>query len=109
MFYRLVGLPMFILFLGASEHVAACDLKLEPSPVFGGSCKVLVGYYDDKKVGPFHVNLPDGSIATAGTCEGYASVAKVEGNTVSIDAFHTVPARVYTLTNDCRSSSFKNQ
>lgn len=83
---------------------SACDLKMEPSRIFETSCEVLVGYYNGQRVGPFHISLPDGSFVTAGTCPGFIGVTKVEGNTVSLEAFHTVPAREYTLAYDCRSS-----
>ncbi len=92
------------LLIASLEQAASCDLKLEPSEIFGGSCKVLVGYYNSVRVGPFHVSLPDGSFATAGSCEGYVGVTKVDGNVVSLEPFHSVLARVYTLADDCRSS-----
>jgi hypothetical protein len=98
-----------ILAFGATLTVAdmgvACDLRMEPSQIFGGSCNALVGYYGGFRVGPFHVSMPDGSAATAGTCEGYVGVTKVEGNTISLSAFHSVPARIYTLADDCRSTT----
>jgi hypothetical protein len=49
---------------------------------------VLVGYFNSTRVGPFHIFLPDGSSATAGTCEGYIGVSKVDRNVVSLD---TIP------------------
>jgi hypothetical protein len=91
-------------FVLAVQHADACDLKLEPSSTFGGSCQVLVGYYNGQRVGPFHVALPDGSHVTAGSCEGFVGVKGVNGNVVDLDAFHAVPPRQYTLALDCRSS-----
>jgi hypothetical protein len=82
----------------------ACDLQLEPSTIFGGSCNVVVGYYNGQRVGPFHVSLPDGSSATVGSCEGYVGVRNIEGDRVTVEAFHSVPAAVYTLADDCRRS-----
>jgi hypothetical protein len=82
----------------------ACDLRLEPSNIFGGSCEVVVGYFHGQRVGPFHVSLPDGSVATVGSCEGYVGVKNVAGDSVTVEAFHSVPAALYTLADDCRSS-----
>jgi hypothetical protein len=93
----------------ASRQAAACDLRLESSTVFENSCKVLVGYSQGKRVGPFHINLPDGSVATVGTCEGYAGASKVEGGTVWTDAFHTFAPHIYSLADDCRSVTTKAQ
>jgi hypothetical protein len=93
-----------VLLLATLQQAGSCELKLEPSEVFGGSCKVLVGYYNSARVGPFHFFLPDGSAVTAGNCEGYVGVSKVEGNVVTLEPFHSVLARVYTLADDCRSS-----
>jgi hypothetical protein len=90
--------------IATTGRAMACDLKLEPSAIFGGACKVLVGYFNSTRVGPFHVFLPDGSSATTGTCEGYVGVSKVEGNVVTLEPFHSVPASVYTLSDDCRRS-----
>jgi hypothetical protein len=96
---------LILLFVFSQTRLAnACDLKMEPSPTFGGACQALVGYYNGQRVGPFHVSLPDGSSVTAGTCEGYIQVAGVNGNMVDLQPFHSVPAREYTLALDCRSS-----
>jgi hypothetical protein len=86
------------------QHAGACDLKLEPSSIFGGACQVLVGYYNGQRVGPFHISLPDGSQVTAGSCEGFVGVRSVNGSVVDLNAFHAVPPRQYTLAPDCRSS-----
>jgi hypothetical protein len=88
----------------AASAAAACDLRLQPSEIFGGSCEVLVGSYQGRRVGPFHVSLPDGSMATVGSCEGYVRVRSVVGNDVTVEAFHNVRAARYTLNNDCRGS-----
>ncbi|MGA3399291.1 MAG: hypothetical protein ABSC95_08725 [Acetobacteraceae bacterium] len=96
--------PVIALLIAIGGNATACDLRLEPSEVFGGTCKVLVGYFNSNRVGPFHVFLPDGSSATAGTCDGYVGVSKVDGNVVSLEPFHAVPASVYTLADDCRHS-----
>lgn len=92
------------LLIATTGKATACDLRLEPSQIFGASCMVLVGYFNSTRVGPFHIFLPDGSSATAGTCEGYVGVSKVDGNVVALEPFHSVPARVYTLADDCRGS-----
>jgi hypothetical protein len=90
--------------IAATGQATACDLKLEPSEIFGGTCKVLIGYFNSTRVGPFHIFLPDGSSATSGSCGGHVGVSKVEGNVVTLEPFHSVPARVYTLSDDCRRS-----
>jgi hypothetical protein len=82
----------------------ACDLRMMPSDIFGPSCNALVGFYNAVRIGPFHIALPDGSVVTAGTCEGYFSVLNVQGNVVSLGAFHSVRPRVYTLADDCRGT-----
>ena len=91
--------------IGTAAETAACDLKLQPSPIFGGACNVLVGYHRGQRVGPFHIRLSDGSFATVGSCEGYVPVRSVAGNDVTVEAFHTVPPAVYTLADDCRSAT----
>jgi hypothetical protein len=88
--------------LAALAHPAnACTFQMEPSPIFGSTCNVLVGYYEGDRVGPFHTSFSDGSFATAGTCEGYVHVDSFEGNTVSMLAFHQAPARTVTLHENC--------
>jgi len=82
----------------------ACDLRLEPSQVYGGSCQVLVGYYNGQRVGPFHISAPDGSQITTGTCDAFIKVAAVNGNVVDLQPFHALPAGQYTLGLDCRSA-----
>ena len=90
------GAPM------ALAHAAnACTLQMEPSPIFGSQCEVLVGYYEGDRVGPFHTAFSDGSIATAGTCEGYVQVDSFAGNTIVMRAFHLAPARTVTLHENC--------
>jgi hypothetical protein len=88
----------------APGSAAACDLKLEPSQTFAGSCQGLVGYYNGQRVGPFHVSMPDGSTVTAGSCEGYVGVTAVNGNVVDLQPYHSVRARQFTLALDCRGS-----
>jgi hypothetical protein len=88
-----------------ASEAAACDLRLEPSAVFGGSCQVLVGYYNGQRVGPFHIAAPDGSRITAGTCDAFVQVIGVNGNVVDVQAFHSLPASQYTLGVDCRSAA----
>jgi hypothetical protein len=91
--------------LAALAHPAnACNLQMEPSPIFGPKCNVLVGYFNGDRVGPFHTSFSDGSIATAGTCEGYVRVSDIDGNTVSLRAFHLAPARTVTLNDNCVGS-----
>jgi hypothetical protein len=97
---RLAVLALAVL-AAAAGSAAACDLRLEPSSVFGGTCQVLVGYDGTDRIGPFHIMLPDHSAVTAGNCDGYVGVAKVEGNVITLQPFHTVPARVYRLSDDC--------
>jgi hypothetical protein len=97
----LVGMIGVVMVVHRAE---ACDLRLEPSPTFGGSCQVLVGYYNGQRVGPFHISLPDGSQVTAGSCEGFVGVRSVNANVVDLEAFHAVRPRQYTLALDCRSS-----
>ena len=97
-------LLVIALLIAITGEATACDLRLEPSQIFGGSCKVLVGYFNSSRVGPFHSFLPDGSVATAGTCDGYVGVSKIDVNVVTLEPFHSVAARVYTLADDCRSS-----
>jgi hypothetical protein len=88
--------------LMAFAHAAkACTLQMEPSPIFGSQCEVLVGYYEGDRVGPFHTSFSDGSIATAGTCEGYVHVDSVDGDTIAMHAFHMAPARTVTLHENC--------
>jgi hypothetical protein len=93
--------------LALAPAAVACDLRMQPSEIFGQTCNVLVGYYNGIRVGPFHISLPDGSIANAGTCEGYISVQKIAGNVIYLGAFHAVQPRTYTLADDCRSSTVK--
>jgi len=105
MLRQLLALTAAMTLSAMAANSAACDLKMQPSAIFGGSCNVLVGYAFGSRVGPFHIGLPDGSVVTAGDCEGYVHVSKVQGSTVSLEAFHTVPPRVYSVANDCRSST----
>jgi len=88
-----------------ASEAAACDLRLEPSSVFGGSCQVLVGYYNGQRVGPFHISTPDGSHLTTGTCDAFVQVIGVNANVVDLQAFHSLPASQYTLGVDCRSAA----
>jgi len=90
--------------MATTTMTMACDLRLEPSNIFDGSCEVGVGYYNGQRVGPFHVPLPDGSIATVGSCEGYVGIKSIAGDSITVEAFHSVPAAVYTLADDCRHS-----
>jgi len=88
----------------SATHATACELRYEPSQTFGGSCQVLVGYYNGQRVGPFHISVPDGSHITAGSCDGFVHVTGVSGNVVDLDAFHSFPASQYTLGLDCRNA-----
>ena len=97
------GLPLFAAgaLMALARAANACTLQMEPSPIFGSQCEVLVGYYEGDRVGPFHTSFSDGSIATVGTCEGYVQVDSFAGNTVSMRAFHIAPARIVTLHENC--------
>jgi hypothetical protein len=99
----LLAMTTVVLSWLASE-AAACDLRLEPSSVFGGSCQVLVGYYNGQRIGPFHISAPDGSHITAGTCDAFIQVTGINANVVDVQPFHSLPAGQYTLGVDCRSA-----
>jgi hypothetical protein len=98
----------FAALVGGVGGALACDLKLEPSQTFGGACQVVVGYDGATRVGPFRRSFPDGTMAHAGTCEGYQAVRKIEGNVLTLEAFHTAPARIFTLSQDCRNATSKS-
>jgi hypothetical protein len=103
----ILGLMLISTSILATTNTSACDLKLENTVVSGKSCQQLVGYYNGHRVGPFQYGNSDQRIY-AGTCDGFAGVIKIDGNTISVAASGPYPARTYRLSEDCKQGTWVN-
>lgn len=88
---------------GITLSTNACELRMVPSEANHGTCHILVGYYQGKRVGPFHVGYSDGTRVIAGDCNGFVHVLKVDANDVTVQPFGQWSGETIRLSDDCKS------